>query len=432
MTLSLLLAYSIHAWWSIKVISIDLDAANHLRLAQLWNLGVLPSHSYSWGIKRGLIILYSGVWKLFRRRYETHRFINYFGFALGHFALELIVTEHAELAHLALFLLNISPLSHHYTSTLDFVVFPLLLIASEWVSRSTSSFSFWSFLLLVIALAVGWKISLTIFIWLLPALFISSYILALPLIGAITLWVAGETGLLRRATSKVLRYRSTRRMARKKVLVPLIVSGSIILSWTLSLLIHDGVSEKNVPAWLVLLLLCSVSYVIATGDFLTGSSSYAVTLPGLMIMFYLSPEEVLNFVVATLAVYSLLGIFKLPGLRWQDSQRIFSQADLYPTDRSQSIREAQTIVDVVPNGRPVLFITQNALLSLYSGLPSPDGCPYNVNHSRFWGISACEPDQYVEDGNYIYVSSEIMERDLSHLSGYKHCQTERGRLIYPV
>lgn len=431
--------YFAHFFWSIKKIPLDMDAANHLRLAQLWVIGCKPSHSYRWGVKRGIIELYRILWPILQTKFELHRSINYLGFGLSHLVLDRVLDHPGFLPHLILVLICISPLTYSYSSSLDFLAVPLL-VSSLWSLQWTGSDVLWGlvFVILVFLISILWKLSYLLFLPLVFALNQGDWLAVIVLSGIALFFAlpkAGKLGAMSKTPLllQVLKYRETRRLLRKKVLIPLatiLILSAIILLASVS---QEGSVRALESGWIAWIVLFGSAYVIFTGDYLTGPSSFMVTFPTLLLACSTLSSSLQWIILFFFGIWTIAGLTKIPGLRLEDSQRIFAIGDRYPTNREGSRQAALQIQKEVPPNTSVLFQTSDTLIGLYASRPSPNGCAYTLNHVRLWNIDRCGSIDALKSGHYVFLTTESPEIETIARQGFMIEKSgDSGFLAYPT
>lgn len=424
--------YLLHFLFNSQRVPLDPDAASHLRLAQLWKLGSRPLFSYRIGVKIGLPLIYRLAWRLLSPRYERHRLINYAGLLISHYVIYRFVSQPVELlAHIMLVLVALSPLSFVTTSSLDFVLGPTIILSSIFLSESgASGLSTTVFLLVILFFSVFWKISNALFAVVPLLLVAGTPMIALSLV-LFSLAFSAVVGKIllggARALPSILAYRQTRGFFRVKTLVPNLIF--LTLFSPLLYFLWQNPPSSGLEKVLATVVLVGLSHNIITGDWLTGSASTLITIPLIFLGTISSDAFTASLTLFLLVSYHVATFIGYVSVGPADTVRLLSVGARFPVNIEKAKREAAALRSLEPQAAEVLFLTDDAAMSLYSGIKAVSGFPYNSNHTKFWGV---EGPQLVGDhlGSLTLVAKpEFISGTLASGSWRKLVEDEDSHLI---
>lgn len=370
---------------SVRLIPLDPDSANHLRLALAWSRGSKPIHSYSFGLKIGLPLLYAGVSRFIGKKPSRFRYLAAFGFSILHLTLASFLDDVQQndqwILHAALCVLLLLPSSYPTSSSADLYQPALISLAFLFYSGSPSANGVWVISSVLAALILLNKVSdvllapvLLLFLASEPVAVLVSMILLLAL-AIFTLRISSKS-------EAITEYRRTRRFFRKKTVIPYFVLAPLYFACAnLIELASLG------PQFFISLCLLNYCRNVITGDHLTGAPSFPVT--AYLALGCLTSNPNVDFVILIITLGACIQL--LPALislhkrlTWADGLRLVSVGDRYPGLSKSAKTKVIELNDSNFFKEDDVFILNNGELALAIGKHAASGLPYSVNHMSLW------------------------------------------------
>lgn len=405
----------------------DLDSANHLRLAQLWARGVGPSHPYSLGVKWAAPRLYRFFFSIVSKNWNRYRMLVVFQATFTHVALPhlgLPQTVPTWLLHVAMFLLNISPLVFPLTSSLDMgtVVIFWSTINTFVLGTGGGSASMVA-VAGILLVSLLWKmVDLIYVIPVVGIILLGGYNPYFFWGGTATLFVVAalsllallvkKNGPLQRAVVRTLAYRATRSLRRKKVLWPLLV----FLGVATALFLVAHLSGEGIRHMQLLAMMGTIALVrnIISGDFVTGPGSYHLYFP---LFVFASSSGILPLGTFVAIFFSLacMVYFLSPSKNIGNRMRLLSQGGRFPNDADALAKKVEFCRRFEASGSNAVLVGSDSLLALILDLHADSDRSYTSIHSQQWGMERSDAQSHLDRGR-ILILSGLLESDQKEVS----------------
>ena len=405
----------------------DVDSANHLRLAQLWTQGIEPSHPYGFGVKWALPRVYRLLFTFLSKNWNRYRLVLVVQSTFTHLAIPYVgflQTAPLWLIHVALFLLNISPLVFPLTSSMDIgtVVFYWLAISTLFLDTTARE----SWLVAAVGIMIAsflWKIvDLIYVIPILGSLLVGFYqadlaslVFVALLFGAVAIAVPSllRNQRVRQSLFQKVSYRASRTMFRKKVVWPFFVFFGIATA----LISVAKIWGEEILDWRLLGLMgvLAAARNIISGDFVTGPGSYHLYFP--LFVFACSSGVVpLAIFVIGFFFLALMAFFSSSSKNIGHRMRMVSQGGRFPNDADAHAQKVSFCNRFGDSGSDAVLVGTDSLLSLDLNLAADSGYAYTSIHSEQWGIARSDAQLHLGRGNRLILSG-LLESDLQKISG---------------
>lgn len=406
----------------------DTDSANHMRLAQLWINGIKPMHPYGVGVKWALPRAYYLFFPFISRNWNLHRLLNVAQATLTHLVvphLGLPDDVPTSLVHLALFLLNISPLIFPLTSSLE-----VGAVALIWFAMSTLSFdgdNSVSLVLAAIGIATIALLSKIVdFLYALPLGGIVLFGLLSPgavwgAVSLLTLILVGAAFAVRLKSlkEKIYRfrfYRATRLLLRKKVIWPAVIF--LAIAFTLLAFSMPAVSETLGRPLVVMMMIIALVRNIVSGDFATGPGAYHLYFA--LLVFSISAGTLLLVIFVSIFLLTDLATFSFaPSREVGNRMRLISQGGRFPTNSGKLGHQLNFCRQFLDQDSTAFVIGSDSLLALNLNAQAKSGYAYTSVHSSQWGARRIDAQKLL-DGGALLIVSQPLGADLEELSGLRN------------
>lgn len=421
-----------------RSIPIDIDSANHLRLAQIWHNGIYPTHAYTIGVKWVLPRIYFLVFPLINWHWRRHRWLNVVQSSLTHVSLGLILDfsdEETLIAHGLLFFLNISPMVFPFTSALDQLVVSSTWTLALWASSARSQVAavliIATYLVTVLLLSIVWKLSELTYLLVGVPLFINLspqyqviFAACFALVSYVFLVILTRQSrriAINSSAKRLISYRKTRTLSRRKVWWP----AALFTLFVIILLPAIDFSETlKSNSLIVVLWICAVIRNIISGDFATGPGAYHLYFP-LVVLFAFSESSARLYFFIFLAILATLPHLSKPNHVGNLFRRI-SQGEKYPSDPERIRMIAGWLSEQPVDSRRTVLLGTDTVLALHLNLHAISGFPYTVVHWRDWSLGRADTSQLLAKDYAILVSEPTSEdfQDLLTKLGKTHARTD--------